>query len=256
MFSSTRSLAQRASSALLLAVVSILASGCAGMSGLGGSSEFNCSAPTGVPCRSVTGVHINERNGTLPNQSAALARAPKSYSSEPASAGEGGGPSMATAPAARHYKAAAYTPGQGPGAAAPQASQAPLGAIRSDPTVIRIWIAPWEDADGDLNDQGYVYLQIDSGRWLVEHNRERIRREFAPRTSTAAVGPMPGQGAATTTATAGERPRPAASGKGDAPVDAEELAAAIARGQAMAAKRKAQAGAEDAGSGAGGEARP
>lgn len=255
MISPTRSIAQRASGALLLAVVSVLTSACAGMSGLGGSSEFNCSAPTGVPCRSVTGVHINERNGTLPNQSAAPARAPKSYSNEPAGVSEGGGPSVATAPVARHYKATAYTTGQGPGATVPMASQAPLGAIRSDPTVIRIWIAPWEDADGDLNDQGYVYLQIDSGRWLVEHNRERIRREFAPRTATAAVGPVPSQGAAATTAAAGERPQPVTAGKGDAGVSSEELAAAIARGQAMAAKRKAQAGAEDTGTG-GGEARP
>jgi hypothetical protein len=65
-----------------------------------------------------------------------------------------------------------------------------LGAIRSDPTVVRIWVAPWEDADGDLMDQTYVYLPVDSGRWLIEHNRQRIKREFAPmRAPTTVAAP-------------------------------------------------------------------
>jgi conjugal transfer pilus assembly protein TraV len=79
----------------------------------------------------------------------------------------------------------------------PTASAVPVGAIRTEPTIIRIWIAPWEDADGDLNDQGYVYLQIDAGRWLIEHNREQIRRTFAPAQAGATPSrPRPLVGAA------------------------------------------------------------
>jgi conjugal transfer pilus assembly protein TraV len=40
--------------------------------------------------------------------------------------------------------------------------------VRVAPKVIRIWIAPWEDSDGDLNQPGYVFSEINDkrGRWL------------------------------------------------------------------------------------------
>jgi conjugal transfer pilus assembly protein TraV len=52
--------------------------------------------------------------------------------------------------------------------------------IRSAPLVLRVWFAPWEDTDGDLHDQSYVYLPVDSGRWLIEHNRRRIQDAYRP----------------------------------------------------------------------------
>ena len=161
-------------------------SACSNLSGLGGSAEFGCKAPVGVPCMSVSGVNANERAGNLPSQRAASnainptdASAPSSPSSRPALV-----PVSDTA-------AGGFTP--------------PLGALRSDPTVIRIWIPPWEDADGDLVDQSYVYLQIDSGRWLIEHNREAIRKTFAPKpASTVAAVPAGMQVSAPTS-----QPKPA-----------------------------------------------
>lgn len=40
--------------------------------------------------------------------------------------------------------------------------------IRLPPRVIRIWIAPWEDADGDLHQPSFIYSEISPkrGRWL------------------------------------------------------------------------------------------
>ena len=40
--------------------------------------------------------------------------------------------------------------------------------LRLPPRVIRIWIAPWEDADGDLHQPSYIYSEISPkrGRWL------------------------------------------------------------------------------------------
>jgi conjugal transfer pilus assembly protein TraV len=149
--------------ALALLTLSMLA-GCTNMSGLGGTSDFQCKAPEGIPCQSVSGVHYNERAGNLPSQ-----RAVAGHSGE---AGEQGR-ARPSPGVPGDVSLASY--------AGDSAFPAPaLGAIRSDPTAIRIWIAPWEDVDGDLNDESRVYLQIDSGRWLIEHNRERIRREFAP----------------------------------------------------------------------------
>jgi len=39
--------------------------------------------------------------------------------------------------------------------------------VRVPPKVIRIWIAPWEDADGDLHQPGYIFSEINDkrGRW-------------------------------------------------------------------------------------------
>lgn len=40
--------------------------------------------------------------------------------------------------------------------------------LRLPPRVIRIWVAPWEDSDGDLHQPSYIYSEISPrrGRWL------------------------------------------------------------------------------------------
>jgi conjugal transfer pilus assembly protein TraV len=40
--------------------------------------------------------------------------------------------------------------------------------IRTPSKVMRVWIAPWEDSDGDLNVSGYVYTEIEPRRWMVD----------------------------------------------------------------------------------------
>ena len=178
------------------ASVAILAAlgGCAAnMSGIGGETSFKCKAPDGVPCQSIAGTYANARAGNLPSQ--------QSLSSGPQLASDKSSPALGQAAADGRIAAATPTSisarqvANGPGPAiAPLASRAgpgmpaSLGAIRSDPTVIRIWVAPWEDADGDLMDQTYVYLPVDSGRWLIEHNRQRIKRDFAPVRAPANAG--------------------------------------------------------------------
>jgi conjugal transfer pilus assembly protein TraV len=52
--------------------------------------------------------------------------------------------------------------------------------LRSSARILRLWFKPWEDADRDLYDQGYVYVQIDSGQWLIEHAQRQIREAYAP----------------------------------------------------------------------------
>jgi conjugal transfer pilus assembly protein TraV len=39
--------------------------------------------------------------------------------------------------------------------------------IRSPSQVMRIWIAPWEDADGDLMVSNYVYTELEPRRWMI-----------------------------------------------------------------------------------------
>lgn len=156
--------------------------GCTNMSGLGGSSEMTCAAPPGVPCQSVSGAYANAVAGNLPSRRTDPA-SPVQAPQRPASLGQ-----------------ARLTP-----LLAGDADGAGLGAIRSDPTLIRVWIAPWEDSDGDLHSDSYVYLQVDSGRWLIEHNRERVRKQFAPMPATAGVPTAVPAGAAST---GGSKPAP------------------------------------------------
>lgn len=185
-----------------------LLAGCSNLSGLGGSSSFQCKAPEGIPCMSVSGVDANERAGTLPLLRPTAVRQAEQAS---AAAGRAAVDGLTVKPVPVDAAAAAVQPQSRPS----RASLLPPGAIRSEPTVIRLWIAPWEDTDGDLHDQSLIYLQADSGRWLIEHNRERIRRAFGPAAAAKSELPpvdavagsaaSPVRSAATTSSTA---PRP------------------------------------------------
>jgi conjugal transfer pilus assembly protein TraV len=59
--------------------------------------------------------------------------------------------------------------------------------IRMPPLVLRVWIAPWEDTDGDLHDQHYLYTVVHQGKWLIETNHQQIRDAYKP------VFPLRGQ---------------------------------------------------------------
>lgn len=138
---------------------------CMSMSGLGGQDEYACNAPKGVACDSVSGTYANAITHNLPAQRKA---------------------SGAPAPLA---------PIAGERAIAIATTNLPLDTpLRSAPRVLRLWFKPWEDADHDLYDQGYVYVQLDSGRWLVDDAHRSIRKAYLPLRAppampAAAVGP-------------------------------------------------------------------
>ena len=134
----------------------VLLAACTNMSGLSGSSSFACKAPDGVTCDSVSGTYANAVQNNLPSQ-----RPKPEAASSPAAA-------ASAVPAAR---------GSPPRAPVPALSPTTL---RSSPRVLRLWFKPWEDADHDLYDQGYVYVQIDSGHWLMDHVQRQVRDSYAP----------------------------------------------------------------------------
>ena len=135
-----------------LAVTTSMLGGCMSVSGLSGSSSYACMAPEGVTCDSVSGTYANAVHNNLPSQ--------RSRSAPSAAA-------PATPPSAF-----ASTLG-----AAASATPTPM---RSSARILRLWFKPWEDADRDLYDQGYVYVQVDSGQWLIEHAQRQIREAYAP----------------------------------------------------------------------------
>ena len=157
---------------VLIAACASLAAGCAStLSGLGGTPTYACKAPEGVLCTSVAGVYANSLQNNLPSQ-----RTEK----------------RATDPAGNVVTATRAAPGPNPapntGSVANTASASDAASMRSAPRVLRVWVAPWEDSDGDLQDQSYLYVVVDSGRWLIEHQRASIRNAYTP---IAAPNPAP-----------------------------------------------------------------
>jgi conjugal transfer pilus assembly protein TraV len=85
-------------------------------------------------------------------------------------------PEATEAPAAAPRPQARFAPDT-------ETGQVPL---RTRPSVMRVWVAPWEDADGDLHEDAWIALRLDDGRWNIEHVHERIRDGYG-----AALVPPP-----------------------------------------------------------------
>lgn len=144
-----------------------LLTGCMNLSGLGGSSDYACKAPEGVTCDSVSGTYANAIQDNLPSQ-----RGKRRGMGKPnAGAGE-----LKDGPARSAQTQAAPSNS----APTPVAMPALASPLRSSSRILRLWFKPWEDADHDLYDQGYVYVQVDAGQWLIDHAQRQIRDAYAP----------------------------------------------------------------------------
>ena len=168
-------------------------SGCASnLSGVGGSPTYACKAPAGAQCTSVSGVYANAGQGArqllgsdtprtvgsgalgMPAVDAALDRpVVRSGAVRPASSATPIEPRPTTTnpQAAAAGTAPAVSP-IAPLAASPATSPA---ALRTAPRVLRLWIAPWEDSDGDLHEASTVHVLVDHGRWQIERVRPAPR---------------------------------------------------------------------------------
>lgn len=161
------------------ALVSML-QGCGSLSGLDSEGKFACKAPDGVTCMSVSGIYANSKVNNLPGMRkrevvGAQPGAQAGAAVEGASQAKGGRKSEYDYNAPDNNLAmAAGTP------ASPKTMLAPhSGApMRTPERVLRVWMAPYMDAEGDLNDQKYFYVTIQGGQWLIEANRANIRKEF------------------------------------------------------------------------------
>lgn len=162
-----------------VALVSML-QGCGSLSGLDSEGKFACKAPDGVTCMSVSGIYANSKVNNLPGM-----RKREAVGGQPGVQAGAAKESASQISGARKseydYNApesnlamAAGTP------ASPKTMLAPhSGApMRTPERVLRVWMAPYMDAEGDLNDQKYFYVTIQGGQWLIEANRVNIRKEF------------------------------------------------------------------------------
>lgn len=145
-------------------------SGCSNLSGVGGGAKYACKAPEGVACDSVSGTYANALHNKLPSQRQQQPAETSASTPTPTPA-----PSPSTTP--RRATLAATPAVATTGTPTPTLGTSPL---RSQARVLRLWTKPWEDADGDLYDQGYVYVQVSTGQWLIDHVQRQIRDTYAP----------------------------------------------------------------------------
>lgn len=147
----------------LILAVAVL-SGCSAMSGFSGlagsKSQLTCKAPDGVTCSSVSGNYANSLADNLPGQ---MPQTPAE------AAGKKGEPSSHPLPDVNSYVSPRdlVTPSSG-------------DPVRMAPLVLRVWFAPWEDRDGDLHDQHYVYTVVHTGKWLIDASRDAIANKYRP----------------------------------------------------------------------------
>lgn len=155
-------------------LILLLLSGCSTLSGLDSKSKFSCKAPDGVSCSSLSGVYANAVEDNLPG----LRKSHDQHDAQTQTEKPGNNKVLPTA------------------IPVPPASSAIIGhapvsgeSVYSKQKILRVWLAPWEDADGDLHDHSYFYMVADYGRWLVEHNRQRIIDWYRPTTlKTGQIG--------------------------------------------------------------------
>jgi conjugal transfer pilus assembly protein TraV len=131
--------------------------GCAGsLSGLDGGKKLSCPVSEGVTCKPMSQVYEESVQPAKTDGEEAKTESPA-------------------------------LPPRGTVHVPPGAENGPV-PLRTRPNVMRIWIAPWEDADGDLHEGAWIAMRLDDGRWNIDHVRERIREGYG-----AALVPPPVQ---------------------------------------------------------------
>jgi len=104
----------------------------------GCSVKYGCPAPDGVQCKPISEVYR--------------------------STSQTGGATQKAKGAVTPPKMSAATGGVEPSAGGELESPAP---IRSAPKILRVWVAPWIDTEGDLHQQSYLYVVVDHGTWAL-----------------------------------------------------------------------------------------
>jgi conjugal transfer pilus assembly protein TraV len=112
---------------IAVACVSVLAA--ASLAGC--AARYGCPAPKGVSCKPISEVYRSTLGSATTPKTAKNATAPSASANPPAPA--------------------SLAEGHPP--------------IRSAPKILRAWIAPWIDDEGDLHQEGYVYVVVDHGAW-------------------------------------------------------------------------------------------
>lgn len=145
---------------ITVAVLLAVTSGCSSFLSVG-SPKFACSGlPEGAKCMSARDIYEATNDGQVPL---------KMEGEEV----QGEKKSKKTSKATKETEVeATVASGQGvtdtviDNYVAPRLPDRPI-PIRTPAQVMRIWVAPWEDNNGDLITNGYVYTEIEPRRWVI-----------------------------------------------------------------------------------------
>lgn len=123
------------------------------LAGCASSGKFACGVPEGQPCKSALTVYA-ETDGTsyLP---AVGHRRPQATTNEVITTSDYMSVSETAEGELVLLPAPSTTTGTVP-------SEEP---VREEAKVLRIWIAPWEDENGDLIAASHVYTEVEARRW-------------------------------------------------------------------------------------------
>ncbi|MFC6674123.1 type IV conjugative transfer system lipoprotein TraV [Marinobacterium aestuariivivens] len=122
-----------------------------------GNSEYACPGmPSGVQCMSARDVYAATNDGQVPRPMSPE-EIEATADSTPDKTGQRASPSSPLKSSGdeviNNY-------------VAPRLPNKPV-PIRTPAQVMRIWIAPWEDTNGDLIVTGYIYTEIEPRRWVI-----------------------------------------------------------------------------------------
>ncbi len=137
--------------AMLAALAAAALQGC-GSLGIG-EDEFTCKTTgDGQPCASSWDVYKDTDNGRNPSREARLKQQGRASDTAVQEGLKNGN---------SDFVLDNYVTARLPGEPIP---------VRTPPQVMRIWVAPYEDADGDFVVSGYVYSEISPRRWTLGVN--------------------------------------------------------------------------------------
>lgn len=111
--------------------------------------KYGCPAPDGVTCKPISEVYSSKGGQSTPN--------------DPNRSGTPGRPGVGDRERPKSFTDP-RSPTPDPRLPAPDSAAVP---IRSAPKVMRVWVAPWIDEEGDLHQEGYIYLVVNQGEWAV-----------------------------------------------------------------------------------------
>lgn len=194
---------KRGATLVLVTALTVVLGGCASsLTGVGGTERFACQAPVGAQCTSISGIYANAhrashlmparellavpsllqgRTGSAPDTLAASPTDASPISSSTTPSVMSPITSPVTPPVTPHVPLPSAPPESmsthSSTTRSPASTTAPHApaTLRASPRVVRLWIAPWEDADGDLHEASFVHVVIDTGRWLIERVRPAPR---------------------------------------------------------------------------------
>jgi conjugal transfer pilus assembly protein TraV len=149
-----------------LGLLSIL-SGCSSFNV--GSSEYACPGmPNGFQCMSARDVYAETNNGEVPRPMSESVNDHEEHDHEEHDHEE-------------HKHSSARSSGDSviDTYVAPRLPNKPI-PIRTPAQVMRIWVAPWEDTNGDLIVTGYIYTEIEPRRWVVGESQSESEPAFKP----------------------------------------------------------------------------